>query len=567
MLRGAEPGYEDLAGAERLMTVRAVLALLLLWMLSRWDGTCLRSRFPLEQRNAEDSNPRKWSIDSCRVTRPGPDGPAVRYVVRIGLFCFRFGSEEVTPMAATPKPAEAVEGFSPPVIDVTGKRIVLLLQGGGALGSYQVGAFEALQAHLEAFGRKVDWVVGISIGAINAAVIAGNKAEDLRPHYRPEDLLPLGNGNPQRPTATVDRPSKLELLWNDILWPPFDWLSPWAREYDSWLKAWSALVPWSPLSPLVGRYIGWNMAAWGGQRNFFRSRLLVPFLNPWLTEFWDAPFPASEVANYDTEPLFKLLTDPEKRYVDWDLINSGDGVRLSLGATEVKNGEVEFFNSFEPKNQFALGQQKAIQAQHVMASGALPPAFPPVCIEGKYYWDGGLSSNTPLQVLRDELFADPQSTVVFDILVWDRQGRVPKTMDEMMWRQKSIQFGSRKKIAELIVDDYDHKADDWDRRATSRNMSQPPSLTVCQVMYESEPADSMDPLDSEFAYSDAEFSISTFNKRRDLGRNDMRNAIYRATHVENVGGAHGVLYRYGTHHKHLETDRKVARAASVRAFA
>ena len=115
-------------------------------------------------------------------------------------------------------------------IDLSGKRIVLLLQGGGALGGYQVGAYEALQDHLERIGSKINWVVGISIGAINAAVIAGNR--------------------------TPDRLSKLESLWKDITWPPAECLSPWAGEYDWWLKACSAICWWSPLAPLVGKYIG-----------------------------------------------------------------------------------------------------------------------------------------------------------------------------------------------------------------------------------------------------------------------------------------------------------------------
>ena len=214
-------------------------------------------------------------------------------------------------------------------IDLSGKRIVLLLQGGGALGGYQVGAFEALQAHLETIGRKIDWVVGISIGAINAAVIAGNRPEDLRPQYQPEGLLLNKDGKSRAPAIRPDRPSKLESLWKDILWPPADWLSPWSREYDSWLKACSAICSWSPLAPLVGKYIGWNLAAWGGQRNFFRSRLLS-WENPWFAEFWRSPLPPGEAANYDTAPLRGLLTDPDKRYVDWDLINSPSGIQLSL---------------------------------------------------------------------------------------------------------------------------------------------------------------------------------------------------------------------------------------------
>jgi len=438
-------------------------------------------------------------------------------------------------------------------IDLSGKRIVLLLQGGGALGGYQVGAFEALQAHLETIGRKIDWVVGISIGAINAAVIAGNRPEDLRPQYQPEGLLLNKDGKSRAPAIRPDRPSKLESLWKDILWPPADWLSPWSREYDSWLKACSAICSWSPLAPLVGKYIGWNLAAWGGQRNFFRSRLLS-WENPWFAEFWRSPLPPGEAANYDTAPLRGLLTDPDKRYVDWDLINSPSGIQLSLGATDVEFGEMRFFSSFDSSAD--LWKKTTITASHVMASGALPPAFPPVQFDEdgstKYYWDGGLFSNTPLQELQNEFYASDKPIVIFDILVWDRRGLVPRTMDESMWRQKCIQFGSRKRVAELIVENYE-------------NSKRPgPGLCICQVMYEYDSHSPTDAGDAEFAMSDAEFSHSAFMARRTLGRQDMQKALSRPWPV--FTGHNASLYRVGTLDKHVETDQWAREAVSMRGF-
>jgi NTE family protein len=412
-----------------------------------------------------------------------------------------------------------------PAPDVRGKRVVLLLQGGGALGAYQVGAFEALQAHLERHGKeRIDWVAGISIGAINAAVIAGNKPEDLRP------------------SCGASPPSKLERLWKEISWPG---AAPPARASDS--PPWRT---WNERRELLARYAGFNWAATLGQSHFFDARLWSAWTNPWIAQWWRDDLKPSELGNYDTGPLRATLSDPG--LIDWGLINapSGERTRLSLGAALVTDAEMEFFDS----------DALALSPEHVLASSALPPAFPPIRIDGKsaegepiakYYFDGGVCSNTPLLDLQDELGTEP--TIVFDIHVWDRQGAVPRTMDEVSWRQKCIQYGSRKRIAELIVDRHQHRP----------AAAEKPTLVIYQVMYEYKTGASGDPGDSAFAFSDADFSPASLELRRELGRRDMDTALESPKLVEGVGGDRAALYRHGTYDKHVETDLIIARRAAA----
>ena len=248
--------------------------------------------------------------------------------------------------------------------------VVLVLQGGGALGAYHIGAYQAL----EEAGFRPDWVSGISIGAINAAILVGNE--------------------PER------RLTRLEELWNAISRP----------------EGWTL--------PLDGTFhrlanISSNLEALTfGQPNFFTPR----FPNPYFA----APGTAGATSFYDTTPLRGTL----ERLASFDLINAGP-TRLSLGATKVVSGEVVFFDN----------TRQAIGPEHVMASGSLPPGFPAVAVEGELYWDGGCVSNTPLEAV---LLDQPAGhTIVFMIDLWAAQGAVPQTMDEVLWRQKQIQYASR----------------------------------------------------------------------------------------------------------------------------
>ena len=289
-------------------------------------------------------------------------------------------------------------------LNLDGKRIVLLLQGGGALGSYQVGAFRALSEVC-----RIDWVAGISIGAINSAVIAGHRA----------------------PVASRE----LESLWDEILSPPYP-------PYDCTevLEACPPCATETWLKGLEPRYAGWLWTAFNisGQPNFFSSRVLDPLKNPWVLQ-WFRKLKPNQLSFYDTAPLRATLN----RHVDWDSLQRPGATRLSVAAARVSDGEVVFFDSSKCR----------LDTEHVMASSALPPAFPPIKVGPHWYFDAGISNNTPIEILGHDLMdGNAKDTLVFLIELWDRKDdRVPESLEELMWRQKSIQFGSRKKSAETVV--------------------------------------------------------------------------------------------------------------------
>jgi NTE family protein len=255
--------------------------------------------------------------------------------------------------------------------------IALLLQGGGALGAYQAGVYQGLaEANLHP-----DWVAGISIGAINAALIAGNA-----------------------PDARVE---KLRRFWETVSADP--------------LGAWSLEVPME-LGGHVARQaaIRWHgmIAMMHGAPGFYTPRMLSPFLQ--------AAGTAGAISFYDTSALKSTL----ERLVDFDRINAGE-MRFSAGAVNVTTGNFVYFDNTTHK----------IGVEHVMASGALPPGFPPVEIEGEKYWDGGLVSNTPLQWVLE--CTDRQDTLAFQVDLWNARGVVPGTLAEVWTRHKEIQFSSR----------------------------------------------------------------------------------------------------------------------------
>jgi NTE family protein len=263
--------------------------------------------------------------------------------------------------------------------------VALVLQGGGALGAYQAGVYEGLaEADIEC-----DWIAGISIGAINAALIAGNA--------------------PQR------RVERLRDFWSTVTAPP----------------VWPATPPpWPGLTGVAAEQartaLGWFDAARAvleGQRGFF-----VPRVPPPLAATADE---AGRLSWYDTAPLRATL----ERLVDFDRINHRDGPRLTMSAVDVESGNFEHFDSRAGPWAGRLG------ARHVMASGALPPGFAPVEIEGRHYWDGGLVSNTPLAVV---LEAEPRvDTLAFQVDLWSARGPLPRSLFDVEERQKDIRFSSR----------------------------------------------------------------------------------------------------------------------------
>ncbi|MFS0737519.1 DUF3734 domain-containing protein [Sphingomonas sp. 1P06PA] len=249
-------------------------------------------------------------------------------------------------------------------------QVALVLQGGGALGSYQAGVYEALAER----AIEVDWVAGISIGAINAAIIAGNP-----PEHRVERLRRfwdmVGGWLPSFP-----------------IWPSDD-----ARE---WLHEWSA-----------------GFVAMFGVPGFFKPRLVPPGLA--------IPGSCEALSFYDSSPLKATLDE----LVDWDLVNDGP-VRLSVGAVEVASGNFHYFDT----------RRERLDARHIMASGALPPGLPPVEIDGKLWWDGGLVSNTPLSHVLEDQEGD---LLVFQVDLFSASHQAPRTIMDVMAREKEIRFSSR----------------------------------------------------------------------------------------------------------------------------
>ncbi len=252
------------------------------------------------------------------------------------------------------------------------KKVGLVLQGGGALGSYQAGVYEALATS----DYLPDWVAGISIGAINAAIIAGNAPERRVDHLRK--------------------------FWDEITAPTKLWPAPPDGPLATWQQSASAVA-----SVLFG------------QPGFFAPRAPQDFFSP-----------GKYLSYYDTSALRGTL----ERLVDFDRLRQGCATRLSVGAVNVRTGHFAYFDSDKIK----------IRPEHVMASGALPPGFPPVEVDGELYWDGGLFSNTPLQYMVD--YYPRRSRLVFQVDVFQAHGFAPTNLDGVNEREKDIRYSSRTRI-------------------------------------------------------------------------------------------------------------------------
>src|SRR4051812_4589922 len=256
---------------------------------------------------------------------------------------------------------------------------VLVLQGGGALGSYQAGAFRALCAS----GFEPEWVAGISIGAINAAIIAGNA-----------------------PEKRVDR---LKEFWNMV----------------------SSPVSWNPITPGDRARSLFNETSAALIATFGVPGFFTPRLPP--APLWPQGSPQS-LSYYDTAPLKKTL----EHLVDFDRVNDLK-TRLSVGAVGVTSGNFKYFDNYEFKK---LG--KKIGPEHIMASGALPPGFPAVFVEDEYYWDGGIASNTPLDFVLDN--ERSRDLLIFQVDLFCARGDLPETLLEAAEREKDIRFSSRTRM-------------------------------------------------------------------------------------------------------------------------
>ena len=272
-----------------------------------------------------------------------------------------------TRLSDTYPPVQPRRGWRPERCD----RIALVLQGGGALGAYQAGVYQAMH---EA-GVEPDWVSGVSIGAINSAIIAGN---------------PPGR-----------RLDQLRKFWNTI------------TERKIW-----AYTPDGDIFRKARNATSCLVTTVAGQPGFFSPR----FPQPWMS----LAGAQNATSYYDSSPLKETLNE----LVDFNLINER-AMRFSVGAVNVITGNFVYFDS----------AHETIEPEHIMASGALPPALPMVKIGTDHFWDGGIVSNTPLQHLLDQ--DDKLNTMVFQVDLFSARGVLPRDMQDVMARHKDIMYSSR----------------------------------------------------------------------------------------------------------------------------
>jgi len=340
--------------------------------------------------------------------------------------------------------------------DVPGK-IALVLQGGGALGSYQAGVYAALAeaAYLP------DWVAGISIGAINAALIAGNPPET--------------------------RVAQLEAFWTTITESVIGWPT---GGFDT--------------RTALGQKASAQSALLFGQPGFFAPRKVLD----WIT-------PRRPVSYYDTSALKTTL----ERLVDFDRINAETEPRLSVGAVNVRTGKFAYFDS----------TKTTIRAEHIMASGALPPGFPAVEIDGEHYWDGGIVSNTPLAYVLDQL--PRRSRLIFQVDVFQAHGPLPDSLEAVSEREKDIRYASRTRMnTDIFAEKHEvrHAINDLIELLPPELAATPEAkrlyrmgcvtqMDIVQLIYR--------PTDAQGSQKDYEFSRATMRQRWDQGLADAEQTL------------------------------------------
>jgi NTE family protein len=352
-------------------------------------------------------------------------------------------------------------------------RVVLVLQGGGALGAYQCGVYEALH---EA-GVEPDWIIGTSIGAINAALIAGNRVED--------------------------RLAKLKEFWKRVEKADY-----WGA-FPAWAGAAEALASWMTL-----------------------TKGISGFFEPHTRAFFGAhvPLGADHAGYYSTEPLRRTLED----LADFSLINAGHP-RLTVGAAHVRSSMMRYFDS----------QEMEIGPAHIMASGALPPAFPAVRIDGELYWDGGILSNTPTERIFDE--TPRRNSLIFAVHLWHPTGEEPQTIWEVLNRHKDIQYSSR--IASHIVRQREtHKL----RHVITNLLEFVPEKEKNDPLYKELAGYRCDTrmhvvrllsprLDNENHTKDIDFTQAGIGRRWEAGIADTRRALERQAWIGEWGLLDGVI--------------------------
>jgi NTE family protein len=363
-------------------------------------------------------------------------------------------------------------------------RIALVLQGGGALGAYQAGVYQALHEN----GMEPDWVCGVSIGAINSAIIAGNP--------------------PER------RLERLRIFWDRITARKVWHYTP---DGDIYRKARNMTSSW--------------MTTTMGQPGFFKPHDMNPWFSPAGAK--------SATSYYDTEPLRETLLE----LVDFDLINS-QKIHFAVGAVNVLTGNFLYFDN----------KKEVIGPEHVMASGALPPALPMVKIGTDHFWDGGIVSNTPLQHLLDQ--DDSLNSLVFQVDLFSARGALPRDIQEVLSRHKDIVYSSRtrhntdiyRRMNNLKADYYKTLAkipEDQltpEERATRDHLAHLPGITILQMIYQQKAYEG----DSK----DHEFSATSMREHWQSGLDDTRRTLKRREWMALPDDGMGIV----VHDVHRERD-------------
>ena len=352
-------------------------------------------------------------------------------------------------------------------------QVVLVLQGGGALGAYQVGVYEALHDA----GIEPDWVIGTSIGAINAALIAGN--------------------------APGHRLEKLNAFWRHVESPAT------LAGVPDWLGMGNLVANMTTVMRGIPAFFEPNLAALRGTR---------------------ANVGVEQAAYYSTEPLRQTLTD----LVDFRSLQGG-ATRLTVGAVNACSGAMRYFDS----------QRETLGAEHVMASGALPPAFPAVRIDGQPYWDGGIYSNTPIEAVLDD--RPRRNALIFAVNVWHQTGPEPDSIWQVMGRQKDIQFASRAD-SHIARQKQIHRLRHVIRELTQRLPTKIQADPIVQELSSwgcgttMHVAHLLAPrLEGEDHTKDIDFTASGVKTRREAGYADTRRMIERSPWREPTDPIEGVI--------------------------
>jgi len=382
------------------------------------------------------------------------------------------------------------------------KNIALVLQGGGGLGAYQAGVYEVLSE----YDLSPNLISGISIGAINAAIIAGNA-----PKNRVAALQNFWETISQTPVPTQGG----SLIW--------DMLGRTLPSFRSCINTF---------------YSG--LALTFGQKGFFTPRIPPNFMQQNV--------PTTEASFYDTKELKTSL----ERFADFDRINSRE-IRVAVGAVNVNSGNFVYFDNANIK----------LRAEHFMASGALPPGFPAVEIDGEFYWDGGLVSNSPLSFIVD--MVPRHDSLIFQVDLWSAIGHLPQNIGDVLERQKEIQYSSRtrfvtnefvrlQKVRNELSNIIDSVADD--KRIKHINgllasLACPKLFNIVHLIYQSK-------LYENHA-KDYEFSIQSMREHWAAGADDMRRTLQVPgvlnPPAENIGVVTHDVHR---HNQNKKSNKKAA---------